>query len=286
MHPSLQRLAQKAILRNRMASWCLEIVRSRAVSRGFWQGSRLFENIQPENAGQGRRPSQPPAGRLHAYFDSHLEGNGIYKWNHYFDMYERHLEKFVNRDVRICEIGVYSGGSLDMWRHYLGAGCRIYGVDIEPACTCYDNEFVKIFIGDQADRVFWKKLRETAPPLDVVIDDGGHAVEQQIITLEETLPFLRPGGVYICEDVHGISNEFAHYVNGIALNLNTARDFQYHEDQDRAISVTASSFQSAIRSVSIYPFAVVIERSDAPMSELTASKRGTSWQPFLEYPSL
>ena len=200
-------------------------------------------------------------------------------------MYERHLEKFVNREVRVCEIGVYSGGSLDMWRHYLGEGCRIYGIDIEPACKCYDNEFVKIFVGDQADRVFWKKFRAEAPPLDVVIDDGGHAVEQQIVTLEETLPYLRPGGVYICEDVHGISHEFAHYVNGIALNLNAAWDFQYHADHDRAISVTASSFQSAIRSVCLYPFAVVIERSDAPIPELTSSKRGTSWQPFLKHPS-
>ena len=34
-----------------------------------------------------------------------------------------------------------------MWRHYLGAGCLIYGVDIEPACKSYENEYVKIFIG-------------------------------------------------------------------------------------------------------------------------------------------
>jgi hypothetical protein len=169
-----------------------------------------------------------------------------------------------------------------MWRHYLGAGCFIYGVDIEPACKSYENEYVKIFIGDQADRVFWKTFREEVPLLDVVIDDGGHSVKQQIVTLEETLPYLKPGGVFVCEDIHGISNGFSHYVNGLALNLNAAQDFQSNEDSNRAIAVTASPFQSAIHSVSLYPFAVVIERNDAPIGELIASKHGTSWQPFLQ----
>ncbi|MGC1784329.1 MAG: class I SAM-dependent methyltransferase [Acidobacteriaceae bacterium] len=285
MHPSLQRLAQKAVLRYRIASWCVEIVRSRAVSSGFWQGLRLFDNVKPENASLDRRPPELPSGRLRAYFDSHREGNGIDKWNHYFGMYERHLAKFVNREVNICEIGVFSGGSLEMWRHYFGDDCKVFGVDIEPVCKTYENAHVKILIGDQADRRFWKSFREEVPALDIVIDDGGHTVEQQIVTLEETLPYLRPCGVFICEDIHGMMNEFAHYVSGLALSLNADRNFQGNEDQERSITVTTNSLQSAIRSVSIYPFAVVIERNDAPISELTSAKRGTSWQPFFQAPS-
>jgi len=264
-----------------MATWCAEIVRSRTVSKGFWQGLRLFEQIKPKNANQRRTP-ESSSGRLRVYFDSHQEGNGIHKWNHYFEMYERHLAKFVNKDVNICEIGVYSGGSLDMWRHYLGPGCHVYGVDIEPVCKNYQNAQVKILIGDQADRSFWKTFREKVPALDVIIDDGGHTVEQQIVTLEETLPYLKPGGVYICEDIHGIMNEFSHYVNGLALNLNAVQDFQPNEDCNRAIAVTTNYFQSAIRSVSLYPFAVVIQRNEAPIAELLASKRGTRWQPFFK----
>ena len=38
---------------------------------------------------------------------------------------------------------------------------------------------------------------------------AGHTPEQQIVTLEEMLPHLRPGGVYLCEDVHGIHHDFA-----------------------------------------------------------------------------
>ena len=76
--------------------------------------------------------------------------------------------------------------------------------------------------------------------------------------------------------------EFAHYVHGLALSLNEARDFAFSQDDNRAITVTANSLQSAIRSVSLYPFAVVIERSDAPIHQLISAKRGTIWQPFLD----
>ena len=203
---------QSDFSRNRIKAWCIEVLRSRTVSRGYSRALGFFNRSESENANRDQRSVEVAPGRLRSYFDSHLEGNGIYKWNHYFEIYERHLAKFVNRDVRLCEIGVYSGGSLEMWRDYLGQRCRLYGIDIEPACKSYENEYIKICIGDQSDRSFWKTFREETPTLDVLIDDGGHTVAQQIVTLEETLPYLNPGGVYICEDVHGVWNGFAHYV--------------------------------------------------------------------------
>ena len=87
-----------------------------------------------------------------------------------------------------------------MWRDFFGDRCQIYGVDIEPACRQYENTHTRVFIGDQADREFWHQLRRDVPRLDIVIDDGGHRAEQQVVTLEETLPYLSPGGVYLCED--------------------------------------------------------------------------------------
>ncbi len=66
-----------------------------------------------------------------------------------------------------------------MWRDYLGPKAIIYGVDTEPDCRVYENDGVKIFIGDQADRSFWREFRRKVPALDIVIDDGGHQPEQQ-----------------------------------------------------------------------------------------------------------
>jgi hypothetical protein len=56
--------------------------------------------------------------------------------------------------VHILEIGVFGGGSLEMWRNYFAPKCHVYGVDIEPACKSYEQERTKIFIGDQADPGF------------------------------------------------------------------------------------------------------------------------------------
>src|SRR2546423_12660568 len=55
---------------------------------------------------------------LKNYFTSHKTGRGIWKWNHYFDIYHRYFKKFIGRRIGILEIGIYSGGSLDMWRAY------------------------------------------------------------------------------------------------------------------------------------------------------------------------
>ena len=88
-----------------------------------------------------------------------------------------------------------------------------------------------MFIGDQAARAFWDRFRSEVPALDVVIDDGGHETHQQIATLEALLPHLRPGGVFICEDVHGITNGFARYAMGLAQNLHA---FEVGDDQSNS----------------------------------------------------
>lgn len=99
--------------------------------------------------------------------------------------------------------------------------CHVYGVDIQEACKAYEDEHVTVFIGDQADRNFWRTFKSNVQGIDVVVDDGGHRPEQQQITLEELLGHIRPGGVYVCEDVHGVFNNFAGFVMGFVHALNS-----------------------------------------------------------------
>jgi hypothetical protein len=217
---------------------------------------------------------------LATYFLSHTEGPGIWKWMHYFDVYQRHLSKFVGQDVHVLEIGIYSGGSLPMWKEYFGERSHIYGVDIEDACRVYEEDRVKVFIGDQADRKFWAEFRKSVPAVDVLIDDGGHLAEQQIVTLEEMLPHMRPGGVYLCEDITEINNRFAAYIQGLANNLNHA-SWCALDNGVPGIASETSTFQSSINSIHLYPFVTVIEKSEVPLPRLLSPKQGTQWQPFL-----
>jgi hypothetical protein len=239
-----------------------------ALNRGFTMANQWnkSERIEPEAS---EKPNP-----LREYFNSVREGRGIWKWDHYFDIYHKHLQKFVGRNSHIAEVGVYSGGSLQMWHFYFGPRCTVYGIDCQQACKAYEDEKTRIFIGDQADRTFWKGFREQVPELDVLIDDGGHRGEQQIATLEEILPHLRPGGVYICEDITAPFNRFANYMSGFSTSLNT-----FHTVAESVVQPTP--LQRSIASIHFYPFVTVIEKCSTEIREFRAPRRGTEWQPFL-----
>lgn len=220
----------------------------------------------------------PEWNKLRDFFNARTSGRGIWKWMHYFDIYERHLRKFVEREVHIVEIGVYSGGSLDMWKDYFGTRCHIYGVDIEQACKVYESDHVKIHIGDQADWNFWREFKEQVPTIDILIDDGGHGAEQQIVPLEEMLPHLRPGGVYMCEDVHGVHNGFSSFTQALVNCLNSME--MADENLRHKGGIKAQPYQACVGSMHFYPFLTVLEKAGAPTRKLTSQRHGTEWQPF------
>lgn len=251
--------------------------RTRAVPSGYAYAQAWRRPPAPVTAAESRLPigETGAANRLDAFFEARTVGRGIVKWRHYFEIYDRHLAKFVGEPSTLLEIGIYAGGSLDMWREYLGPSSELYGVDIDPYCTRFEE--ATVFIGDQADRAFWERFRAETPSLDIIVDDGGHTVEQQLVTLEELLPRLRPGGVYICEDIHGDDNAFLGYVYGLSRGL-FGYDLTLDEaNPERVLSSPATPFQSAIHSVHVYPYVVVIERRDVSLDELVASKHGTEW---------
>jgi len=125
-----------------------------------------------------------PANPLSEYFFNN-PGRMIHKWHHYFEIYHRHFEKFRGQSPVVVEIGVFHGGSLQMWREYFGPGTRVVGIDIDPRCKGFEDESTTILIGDQADRGFLAEVRKAVPRIDILIDDGGHTMQQQIATLEE-----------------------------------------------------------------------------------------------------
>ncbi len=215
--------------------------------------------------------------QMEDFFNARKEGWGIWKWRHYFDIYERHFSRFRGTEVNILEVGVYSGGSLDMWRDYFGPKARLFGMDIQPACKIFERDGTQIMIGDQGDRDFWRQFREQVPQLDIVIDDGSHIPEHQSVTMEELLPHLRPGGVFLCEDVHHEDNAFTWMTQALTQKLNYCAGAVANADPERSITSPTSAFQSAVGSVHFYPFITVIERNAFAIPEFVAAKHGTQW---------
>src|SRR4051794_18336311 len=75
-----------------------EAIRGADVARGW--GHSASSNFDCGYSGAGVPPSP-----LREYFDAIDEGAGVWKWLHYFDIYHRHLQKFVGRKVTIVEVG-------------------------------------------------------------------------------------------------------------------------------------------------------------------------------------
>jgi hypothetical protein len=94
---------------------------------------------------------------LHKMFYEH-SGPLIHKWVHYLDDYDRFLGKYRGTALRVLEIGVSQGGSLSLWRKYLGRNARIFGIDIDNRCAQFDGRDGCVRIGSQADSAFLRSV--------------------------------------------------------------------------------------------------------------------------------
>lgn len=136
-----------------------------------------------------------------------LTTESSHKWPHYFPIYERVLSKYQGKTVRLLEIGVENGGSLRLWRKYLGEGATIVGIDINPDCMKHDDRAsgVNVRIGSQADTKFLDELTKEFGPFDAIIDDGSHFASHIVASFQSLFPqALVAEGVYIVEDVHAL----------------------------------------------------------------------------------
>jgi len=104
--------------------------------------------------------------------------------------------------------------------------------------------------------------------IDVVLDDGGHTPQQQIVTLECLLPAIRPGGVYLCEDINGGFQPFHAFVDGLTHPLSAVG---FGSPRPR------TPFQAQVASVHRYPLVTVIEKPPADAPEFENIRRGTEW---------
>ncbi len=133
-------------------------------------------------------------------FIARTDDRTLDKMDHYLDIYDRSLVGWQGRDVSFLEIGVDKGGSLRMWREFFAPAARLTFLDIDPACKALELPGTEIRIGDQADRDFLASVARDRGPFDMIVDDGGHKMHQQITSFETLWQHLKDGGLSIVED--------------------------------------------------------------------------------------
>lgn len=200
---------------------------------------------------------------LREYFENNQNNNMIDKWLHYFEIYERHFRPFVGKKIKVLEIGIWQGGSLKMWKEYFGEQAEIIGVDIEPITKKFEEERIKIYIGDQSNRKFLNKLIEKEGQFNIIIDDGGHFMNQQIISFQELYKSIVDGGIYLCEDNH--TSYWARYGGGykksntfIEYTKNLIDDLHAYHSENSELKV--NWFTENITGIHYYDSVIVFDK--------------------------
>jgi len=164
-------------------------------------------------------------------------------------------------------------------RHLRAVSCAAArpGIDFNPAAAAYEQEGYRVFIGDQADRTFLRKVRDELGSIDVVIDDGGHTMLQQVHSFEELYPVTKR--LYVVEDTH--TSYWAQFQDRPAGTfIDYAKDkvdalHEWHRQleskrlyeippAERTKPVPVSQFCAETRAVHFYDSMVVFEKGENP----------------------
>jgi hypothetical protein len=98
----------------------------------------------------------------------------------------------------VCEVGVYRGGSLEMWQALFPKGV-VVGVDDETDSVLPYVQDVVVMRAAQDDPALPSKLKPFAP-FDLIVDDASHQGALSRRTWELLWPLVAPGGYYVMED--------------------------------------------------------------------------------------
>lgn len=143
---------------------------------------------------------------LKELFDKYQCDKGTEK-HHYYKEYEKYFEPVREEQINLLEIGTFKGASTRAFHEYF-PNANIYTIDIFVRTLPEELDILS------EERVHWLKADSTDASLgqlmndawnnikfDFIIDDGAHWPEANLLTLQNTIKFLKNDGVYFIEDV-------------------------------------------------------------------------------------
>lgn len=191
------------------------------------------------------------------------DGPVVHKWHHYLSLYERYFGPFRGKPVRMLEIGVFKGGSLDMWREWFGPELVLFGIDIDPGCAQFDGKSGQVRIGSQDDPEFLREVVAEMGGVDLILDDGSHRSPHIRASFDVLFPLLSEGGLYMIEDMH--ADFWTDYAGGYAhpgafmTQVKQMLDDMHHWYHGHGQKVTAA--KDHLAGVHVHDSIVVLEKS-------------------------
>ena len=135
-------------------------------------------------------------------------------YNRFYDMF---LVPLINKNITLLEVGVDASRSLKMWNDMF-KNSKIYGMDINLE---FKHPKGEVYKGDQSSKKDLKRVTKLIKSADVILDDGSHVPEHQLISFNYLFnKLLKHGGTYIIEDI-----ETSYWVNSELYGYNVKAGF-------------------------------------------------------------
>lgn len=118
------------------------------------------------------------------------------------NFYEKAFAYYKDKNPTLLEIGTACGASLFLWKKYFING-SFYGLDIYDVLKKdYFIEDIKYLLKDAYDL----NVINSLPNFDIIIDDGPHNLETQLILIKNYLNKLNKNGILVIEDIETENN--------------------------------------------------------------------------------
>jgi hypothetical protein len=151
-------------------------------------GEQLTGGIAPGSISWTAPPAEPPQAEPAYATDKVTQG--------YMPAYH-HIADQLGPSARVCEVGVFNGGSLATWLDLFPQG-TVAGVDSDPNARW--PEGAKKILADQDEPGLPAKLDQWEAEWDLIVDDASHDGTLTAATFDLLWPLVSPGGYYVIED--------------------------------------------------------------------------------------
>lgn len=127
----------------------------------------------------------------------------------YVDEYAKLFDPLRANAVRLLQIGVRNGFSLEVWASYFERAVSIIGCDIDPACAAlpFADPRIHVVIGEASASTVARMICTPDKLLDIVIDEGSQKSGEMVRSFARYFNQLKPGGLYILQELHSSDRE-------------------------------------------------------------------------------
>ncbi len=195
-------------------------------------------------------------------------------YHNYTQVYYKYFAPLRAQPIKFLEIGIYKGNSVKLWENYF-PNAELHFIDITLDFVEYFSKRSQYHLGNQASPADLSRImRASGGEFDVILDDGGHHMDQQIMSFQVLFPHVKSGGMYIIEDLHTSYWEgwnaarypisAVNFLKGLIDELNfvgqrTAR--ASHLKIDPSIAGELNPYREQIESIHFYDsIAIIIKR--------------------------